>query len=94
MMSRQVRGSEMLQKSPTGPVFSTTSSMVSKSQSGNVSDMSETDFEDDTSDFDEYAGRRSEDSVSIIILLESLHFLNVMLSMANGATLQYQRTKN
>ena len=59
IMSRQVRGSEMLQSSKL-PVFSTTSSIKSE----DMSDMSETEFEDDISDY-EYAGRRSEDSVSI-----------------------------
>lgn len=68
MMSRQVRGSEMLQKSSTLSVFSTPSSIRSKSQSEDQSDVSETEFEDDISDFDEYAGRRSEDSVSILTL--------------------------
>ena len=73
MMSRQVRGSEMLQKSSTHPVFSTMSSM-SKSQSEEASDMSETEFEDDISDFDEYAGRRSEDSVSNVTLRKGISF--------------------
>ena len=68
MASRQAQGVEMLQKSYRQPMFTRTSTTgaASKSSSEDVSDTSETEFEDDMSDFDEYAGRRSEDSVGNI----------------------------
>lgn len=50
----------MLQKIQTQSVFTRMSTTGTASSS--ASDMSETEFEDDMSDFDEYAGRRSEDS--------------------------------
>lgn len=68
MTSRQAQGVEMLQKSYNKPMFTRTSTTgaASKSSSDDMSDASDTEFEDDMSDFDEYAGRRSEDSVGTV----------------------------
>ena len=68
MASRQAHGVEMAQKGFTPPVFTRTSTTgtASRSPSEDMSDMSETEFEDDMSDFDEYIGRRSEDSVGVV----------------------------
>ena len=59
-MDARQRGAEMLQKGQVQPVFSRTSTASMAFSDG--SDL-ETEFEDDMSDFDDYAGRRSEDSV-------------------------------
>ncbi len=70
MPSRQAQEVEMLQRSYNKPMFTrmSTTGAASKSSSEDMSDASETEFEDDMSDFDEYAGRRSEDSVGTIVL--------------------------
>ena len=55
------RGVEMLQKGDLMPVFARAST-TSIALSNDSSDI-ETEFEDDLSEFDDYTGRRSEDSV-------------------------------
>lgn len=58
MASRQ-NEVEMFQKGHFQSIFVGTSSLRPKSE------MEDTDFEEDMSDFDDYAGRRSEESVGI-----------------------------
>ena len=37
-------------------------------------DVNETEFEEDLSDFEEYSGRRSEDSVRLFVLIRSIPY--------------------
>lgn len=53
---------EMFQKGHAKPLFATTT-RTSRSMS-EESEMSDTEFEEDYSDVEEYSGRRSEESVS------------------------------
>ena len=57
--SRQ-RDVEMFQKGYVKPLFAATTTSRPTSE---ATDMSDTEFEEDLSDFEEYSGRRSEDSV-------------------------------
>lgn len=68
MASRRAQGVEMLQASYRKPMFArmSTTGAASRSSLEDMSDASETEFEDDISDSDEYAGRRSEDSVGAV----------------------------
>jgi hypothetical protein len=52
-------GVEMFQKGNVQSVFAQTSRPMSQ-----ATEIYDTDFEDDMSDFEEYEGRRSEESVS------------------------------
>ena len=54
------RDVEMLQKGYVRPLFATTPLSRPTSES---TDMSDTEFEEDFSDVEEYSGRRSEESV-------------------------------
>ena len=55
------QGVEMFQKGHVQSVFAGTSTPRPLSE---ATDIYDTDFEDDVSDFEEYSGRRSEESVN------------------------------
>ena len=58
-MTSRASGVEMFQKGNVQSVFAQTSRPLSQ-----ATEIYDTDFEEDTSDFEEYEGRRSEESVS------------------------------
>ena len=64
MASRQ-HDIEMFQKGHVQSMFAKTSTVpiLTSRPVSEASDMYETEFEEDMSDFEEYSGRRSEDSV-------------------------------
>lgn len=68
----------MYQKGRVPSVFASTNSASRPSLES--SELYETEFEEDVSDFEEYSGRRSEDSVSILVSGER----SIMLRRPSG----------
>ena len=67
------RGS-MLQKAQTYPVYGHRQSALPQRTPQERYEAFETDFEEDMSDFEEYSGRRSEDSVCRCIMMDTSSF--------------------
>ena len=74
-------GVEMYQKGHSQPVFARMSMAASDSEGSDGSDL-DTEFEEDDGDFDDYQGRRSEESVGYVQLCERAHLLTYCCSTA------------
>lgn len=82
------RSIEMFQKGLVRPVFSGTTSPRPLSE---ATEMYDTEFEEDTSDIEDYSGRRSEESVSQNYICHTTCDPNLALSLENGVILLYPR---